>query len=197
VFSNGGDGEAMENTDPNRSKSSSESAPGAGPADGAIACGDALDAPLKAAQDELKRARDEQLRLLAEVDNQRKRMARDVDAARRNGAERVVATLLPVIDSLERGLAEGAADPARLRAGLELTLRLLGKALQDQGLAAVDPVGAPFDPEAHQAMSVVEAGPHEPGTVASVLQKGYRLNERLLRPALVAVAQEPSAPEDG
>src|SRR6187402_3048658 len=106
------------------------------------------------ARDALKAAKDEQLRLLAEMDNQRKRMQRDVEAARRYGVERVLTGLLPVVDSLERGLAEGVSDPAKLRAGMDLTLRQLYKALADQGLETVDPVGQAFDPEQHQAMSV-------------------------------------------
>ena len=148
-------------------------------------------------RDALKAAKEEQLRLLAEMDNQRKRMQRDVEAARRYGVERVLAGLLPVMDSLERGLSDAAADPAKLRNGVELTLRQLQKALSDQGLETVDPLGQAFDPEQHQAMSVVETGQFDPGTVASVMQKGYRLQDRLLRPALVVVAQEPPPPEDG
>ena len=156
----------------------------------------APDAELSATREALKSAKDEQLRLLAEMDNQRKRLQRDVDAARRYGVERLLTGLLPVVDSLERGLAEAAADPAKLRAGVELTLRQLQKVLADQGLETLDPAGHAFDPEQHQAMSVVETRQHEPGTVANVMQKGYRLQERLLRPALVVVAQEPGRPED-
>ena len=178
----------MENVDPSK-----ERAPAA-PQDANVAT--PIEAELNAMRDTLKSAKDEQLRLLAEMDNQRKRMQRDVESARRSGVERVLAGLLPVVDSLERGLSDGAADPAKLRAGVELTLRQLQKALSDQGLETVDPVGQAFDPEQHQAMSVVETGQFDPGTVASVMQKGYRLQERLLRPALVVVAQEPPPPED-
>ncbi len=180
----------MENTD-----ATGSSAPEVG---GGQRAADAdLEERFNVARDELKAAKDEQLRLLAEMDNQRKRMARDVEAARRYGAERLIHSLLPVIDSLERGLTEGSADPARLRPGMELTLKLLSKALADHGVVVLDPLGQAFDPQSHQAMSVVESGQHDPGSVAGVLQKGYRLNERLLRPALVAVAQEPPPPEDG
>ena len=177
----------MENIDPSKERAAaSPQNPEAAPAD--------LES--SALRDAVKAARDEQLRLLAEMDNQRKRMQRDVEAARRAGVERVLTGLLPVVDSLERGLADAVADPARLRAGVELTLRQLQKALSDQGLETLDPVGHAFDPEQHQAMSVVETGRFDPGTVASVMQKGYRLQDRLLRPALVVVAQEPPPPED-
>jgi molecular chaperone GrpE len=176
-------GTVMENVDPSK--------------DGAPAPEDTpFEAEMNALRDSLKAAKDEQLRLLAEMDNQRKRMQRDVEAARRYGVERVLSALLPVVDSLERGLSDSAGDPGKLRAGVELTLRQLQKALSDQGLETVDPVGQAFDPEQHQAMSVVETGQFDPGTVASVMQKGYRLQDRLLRPALVVVAQEPLPPED-
>ena len=177
----------MENVDPSK-----ERAPAAAPDAEATPA----EAELSTMRGAVKAAKDEQLRLLAEMDNQRKRMQRDVDAARRYGVERVLAALLPVVDSLERGLADAAADPAKLRGGVELTLRQLQKALSDQGLETVDPVGQAFDPEQHQAMSVVETGQFDPGTVASVMQKGYRFQDRLLRPALVVVAQEPPPPED-
>lgn len=143
--------------------------------------------------DQLKAAREDQIRLLAEMDNQRKRLARDVESARKYGAERVLADLLPVADSLEAGLAADPSDAAKLHEGMELTLRMLAKALDGNGLKAVDPVGQPFNPELHQAMTMVDSPDHAPGTVVTVFQKGYRLNDRLLRPALVAVAKEPSA----
>jgi molecular chaperone GrpE len=178
----------MENVDPSK-----ERAPAAPEQ---MQQGTPIEAELNTMRDALKSAKDEQLRLLAEMDNQRKRMQRDVEAARRYGAERVLTGLLPVVDSLERGLAEGASDPSKLRAGMDLTLRQLHKALADQGLETLDPVGQAFDPEQHQAMSVTETGQFDPGTVAGVMQKGYRLQDRLLRPALVVVAQEPPPPED-
>lgn len=147
-------------------------------------------------EEQLKAARDEQIRLLAEMDNQRKRLARDVESARKYAAERVLADLLPVADSLEAGLAADPSDAPKLHEGMELTLRMLAKALDGNGLKAIDPAGQPFNPELHQAMTMVETGEHAPGTVVTVFQKGYRLNDRLLRPALVAVAKEPPPPED-
>jgi molecular chaperone GrpE len=137
---------------------------------------------------ELATVRDEQVRLLAEMDNLRKRAARDVDAARRYGTERLLADLLPVADSLEAGLRAGGSDPAKLAEGIAATLRLLDKALERHGLECIEPQGVAFNPELHQAMSVVETTDVAAGTVVAVFQKGYRLNERLLRPAMVAVA---------
>ncbi|HET7842941.1 MAG TPA: nucleotide exchange factor GrpE [Xanthomonadales bacterium] len=149
-----------------------------------------------ALEEQLRGARDEQIRLLAEMENQRKRLARDVESARKYAAERVLADLLPVADSLEAGLAADPSDAAKLHEGMELTLRMLTKAMDSNGLKAVDPTGQPFNPELHQAMTMVETGEHAPGTVVTVFQKGYRLNDRVLRPALVAVAKEPSPPKD-
>jgi len=147
-------------------------------------------------ESQLKAAKDESLRLLAEMENQRKRLQRDVEAARKFGSEKLMGDLLPVADSLSRGLEVGGSDPAKLREGMEMTLRVLSKALESHGLTEVPAQGQAFNPEVHQAMSLVDAGPHAPGTVVGVLQKGYVLNDRLVRPALVAVAKEPAEPED-
>lgn len=144
----------------------------------------------------LQAAKEEQLRLLAEMDNQRKRLLRDLESARKYGTERLLSDLLPVADSLERGLIEAAADPDKLRAGMDLTLRLLSRALEGGGAVALDPRGELFNPQLHQAVTTVPSSEHEAGTVVNVLQKGYRFHERLLRPALVAVASDPLPPED-
>ncbi len=133
--------------------------------------------------------REEQLRERAELENQRKRMARDVEQARRFANERVLGDLLPVLDALERGLEATAADALRLREGTELTLKQLSKVIGDHGMEAVDPLGQAFDPEKHQAMSLVDAPQQPANCVVQVLQKGYLLHGRLLRPALVAVAK--------
>ena len=109
--------------------------------------------------------------------------------ARKFANERLLADMLPVIDNLERGLAADTGEAGGLRAGVELTLRELLRVVAAHGLLVVDPLAQPFDPERHQAMSMVDSSEHAAGTVVSVLQKGYVLNERLLRPALVNVAQ--------
>ena len=144
---------------------------------------------LEAAQAELKQLREESLRERAELENQRKRMARDIDMARKFANERLLGALLPVIDSLEAGLSVQADTAQHLREGMELTLKQLLKVAGDNGLVAVDPTGLPFDPEHHQAMSMVESATHAPGDVVQVYQKGWLLNDRLLRPALVVVAR--------
>ncbi|MFC0677892.1 nucleotide exchange factor GrpE [Lysobacter korlensis] len=144
---------------------------------------------LESMRAELARIREDSLRERAELDNQRKRLQRDVDLARRFANERLLGDLLPVIDSLEAGLAAAGNDTGPMREGMELTLRQLLKVAADNGLTAVDPAGKPFDPEHHQAMSMVESPAHPPGHVVQVYQKGWLLNERLLRPALVVVSR--------
>ena len=142
--------------------------------------------------EQVKAAREETLRVMAEMDNQRKRLQRDVDAARKYGTEKLLADLLPVCDGLEAGLrAEG--DPAKLREGMELTLRMLLKSAAAHGLQVIDPAGERFDPTVHQAVSMVDSPKHPPGMVVNVFQKGYGLNDRLLRPAMVAVSRDPAA----
>ncbi|HEY4529425.1 MAG TPA: nucleotide exchange factor GrpE [Luteimonas sp.] len=138
---------------------------------------------------EMQRMREDSLRERAELDNQRKRLARDVELARKFANERILADLLPVIDSLEAGLAAAGADASALREGMELTLRQLLKAAGDHGLKEVNPQGQAFNPEHHQAMSTVPSTDHPPGHVVQIYQKGWLLNERLLRPALVVVSQ--------
>ena len=134
--------------------------------------------------------REEALRERVELDNQRKRLARDVDQARRFANEKLLSQLLPVLDSLDAGLLAASAETGPLKDGLELTLRQLLKVGADNGMVQVDPQGQAFDPEWHQAISQVPAPGSAPGTVVQVFQKGYALNDRLLRPALVVVAAE-------
>ena len=133
--------------------------------------------------------KEEALRERAELDNQRKRLARDVDVARNFANERLLSELLPVFDSLDAGLKAGGQDNGALRAGLELTLKQLLKVAADNGLEQVDPHGTAFDPDRHQAISQSDEPGVAPGTVTQVFQKGYLLNGRLLRPALVVVAR--------
>jgi len=132
------------------------------------------------------------LRAVAEADNARKRAQRDIEAAGRFGAERLAADLVEVADSLELGIAAGAgADAARLIEGMEATWRLLLKAFERAGVTIVDPPGQPFNPELHEAMTTQESAESPPGTVLAVIQKGYTLNGRLLRPARVIVSRAP------
>ena len=145
---------------------------------------------LEALRAELEQLKAQSLVERADLENQRKRIAREIEAARKFANERLLADLLPVFDSLDAGLAAAGADAGALRDGLELTYRQLLKVAGDNGLSVVDPTGAAFNPEHHQAISQVDAGDAVPGSVVQVFQKGYLLNGRLLRPAMVVVARE-------
>ncbi len=132
------------------------------------------------------------LRAVAELDNVRKRAQRDIEAANRYGLEKFAAELLPVKDSLEAALENaGKADPGSLREGQAATLLLLSRALERLGVKVIDPAGEPFDPARHEAMMTEESRTAEPDSVLRVVQSGYELNGRLLRPARVIVARAP------
>ncbi|MCW8807245.1 MAG: nucleotide exchange factor GrpE [Rhodanobacter sp.] len=144
-------------------------------------------AELEASNAEL---RETVLREHAELENQRRRLHRDLEQARRFANERLLNELLPVYDGLEGGLATEGGDLASMREGISLTLKSLLKVAENHGMLQIDPIGKPLDPERHHAVSMVDAPGTAPGTVVTVLQKGYVLNDRLLRPALVAVAKD-------
>jgi molecular chaperone GrpE len=134
------------------------------------------------------------LRAVAELDNVRKRALRDIEAANRYGLEKFAAELLPVQDSLELAVQNaGRGDARSLAQGQEATLKLLAKALERLGVVAIDPLGEPFDPARHEAMMAQESTTAEPNSVLQVVQPGYELNGRLLRPARVIVAKAPGA----
>lgn len=136
------------------------------------------------------------LRAVAELENFRKRAARDLENSRRYAIERFAGELLGVADSLEMGIAAGeAADAASLLEGKQATLKQLRKVLGDFGVEEIDPRGERFDPEYHEAMTMQPSAEAEPGSVLTVIQKGYRINGRLLRPARVIVAAEPQSGE--
>jgi len=142
------------------------------------------------------------LRARAEVANLQRRSERELENAHKYGLERFAKELLPVIDSLELGLQAASGndtDPVKVREGLELTLKMLSSAVERFGLQAVDPQGERFDPQFHQAMSTQHAADAAPNTVLTVYQKGYVLNDRLIRPAMVVVASADSggAPDSG
>jgi len=134
---------------------------------------------------------DRYLRTAAELENVRKRAARDVENAHRFALERFGKELLAVKDSLEMGLATGEnASVESLLEGKEATLKILTGTLQQFGIEEIDPAGEPFDPEFHEAISMQPSEDVEPGSVVTVVQKGYSLNGRLLRPAMVVVAAD-------
>jgi molecular chaperone GrpE len=149
-----------------------------------------LSRQLAEAETSLAGMRETLLRERADLENQRKRMQRDLEQSLKFANEKLLRDLLPVYDGLESGLAVETADMASMREGLNLTLKSLLKIAESNGLQQVDPLGEQLDPERHHAVSMVEAPGKAPGTVVSVMQKGYVLNGRLLRPALVAVAKE-------
>ncbi|OOG56418.1 nucleotide exchange factor GrpE [Rhodanobacter sp. C03] len=177
----------MQNNDPQ----SHDEAFGQSAADEAVAADlaalQARVAELEASNAEL---RETVLREKAEIENQRRRLHRDVEQARRFANEKLLNELLPVYDGLESGLAVESADVASMREGISLTLKSLLKVAENNGMAQIDPLGQPLDPDRHHAVSLVDAPGKAAGTVVSVLQKGYVLNDRLLRPALVAVAKD-------
>ena len=146
------------------------------------------DDELEALRGELEQLQAQSLLERADLENQRKRIAREIDSARKFANERLLGDLLPVFDSLDAGLAAAGTESSPLRDGLELTYKQLLKVAGDNGLSVLDPIGEGFNPEHHQAISQVQAPGVAADCVAQVFQKGYLLNGRLLRPALVVVA---------
>lgn len=139
------------------------------------------------------------LRLQAEIDNLHKRAQRDLENAHKYGLEKFANALLPVRDSLEMGIAAATqgqnVDPAKLIEGSDLTLKMLAGVLEKFGIAEVNPQGEPFNPQFHEAMSIQPREDVAPNTVVMVVQKGYLLNDRLIRPAMVIVSK--AAPGSG
>lgn len=152
---------------------------------------DAVD-ELAKLQEELIAAKDQSLRTQAEMQNLRRRSERDVENAHKYALEKFVGELLPVVDNLERALQAIDQNDESLKAlteGVELTLKSFQDVLVRYKVEPIDPKGQPFDPEFHQAMSMLEMPEEEPNTVVDVFQKGYTLNGRLVRPAMVVVAK--------
>ena len=148
---------------------------------------------LKAEVEELEKQnivlKDQMLRTQAEAENFRKRMRREKDEFARFAREGFVRDLLPVKDNLERALLHANEDPESIVAGVKLTLEQFDSTFKNMGVECVDCQGQAFDPELHEAMNQVESDEHKPNTVVGELQKGYQLNGRLLRPAMVTVAK--------
>jgi len=135
---------------------------------------------------------DRVLRMQADMENTRKRLITDADNARKFGQKNLIEELLPIADSLQMGLAsaqEEGASIEKIVEGYELTSKMLTQMLEKFNVIAIDPVGEKFNPEHHQAMSMIESADEASNTVVSVMQKGYTLNDRLVRPALVIVAK--------
>lgn len=153
-----------------------------------------LQALLADAEARAEAAKDAQLRAAAELENTRRRLEREASSTLKYAAEKLLGELLAVADSLELGLkaADGAEGPAKaMGEGMQLTYRQLMSVLEKNGVRQIDPAGQPFNPDFHQAMTMVESADIPANHVLSVMQKGYSLHERLLRPAMVVVARAP------
>ena len=152
-----------------------------------------LESELHTAQLSAVEARQDMLRMQADMDNLRKRLVREHEKTRLRTLERFMNDLLPVRDSLERGL-EAASDPAAtveaLIEGKQLIMKMLSKAMGDHGLKTIDPVGETFDPEKHEALTMLTSDQHDENTVIDVIEKGYQLHNRLIRPAKVVVSRK-------
>jgi molecular chaperone GrpE len=158
-----------------------------------------LEAAVAKLEQEKKDNWDKYLRAAADLENHRRRAKRDLDDARAEARTRVLKEMLPVVDNMERGLthAEESAQGGDLAAivdGIRLVLRQFLTAFERSDVTPVEAAGQPFDPNLHEAISQQETDAQPPGTVVQVLQRGYKLGDRLLRPALVVVAKAPPAP---
>jgi molecular chaperone GrpE len=132
------------------------------------------------------------VRSQAEMENAKRRADKNIENAHKFGLEKFAVELLAVKDSLELGLSVEDSDAEKLKEGTELTLKMLTQALEKFSIMEVNPLGEVFDPNLHQAMSMQESAEHKPNTVIAVMQKGYLLNDRLLRPAMVMVSKASS-----
>ena len=156
--------------------------------------GDDLNARVLDLEEQLAAAKDQSLRVAAELQNVRRRAEQDIEKAHKFALEKFSGDLLPVVDTLERALEMSSPDDEAIkpmREGIELTLKMFHDTLKRYNLEPVDPHGEPFNPEHHQAMAMEESVHLEPGSVVKVFQKGYLLNGRLLRPAMVVVSKAP------
>ena len=156
-----------------------------------------LRAELDKAKHEAHESKDRYLRLYAETENFKKRMSRDVIEQGKYANENLIKELIPVLDNLERAISHSESAPGGqggegLVEGVKMVAKQLYDVLAKFGVTQVESVGKPFDPNKQQAMMHVETAEHEPGTVVEEFQKGYFLNDRILRPAMVTVAKPPS-----
>ncbi|OGV38457.1 MAG: nucleotide exchange factor GrpE [Legionellales bacterium RIFCSPHIGHO2_12_FULL_42_9] len=151
---------------------------------------EALEEKLTLAEQKAHETWEKLVRMTAEVDNVRRRAARDVEAAHRYGLEKLITSLLPVLDSLEQAiqLVDRQTHPAMFE-GLQLTMKLFLSTLEKQDVCQLDPVGEPFNPQEHEVMSMMESPHLPPNSVLTVFQKGYRLAERIIRPARVIIVK--------
>ena len=159
-----------------------------------------LQAKLTEAEAQAQENWEKLLRVNAEMDNLRRRTERELENAHKYALERFAQELLAVRDSLEMGVAAAEQEEAsveKIKEGTELTLKMLESAMDKFNIQPIEPMGEPFNPELHQAMSMVEMPDKAPNTVINVMQKGYLLNDRLIRPAMVMVSKAPAADDKG
>ncbi len=149
---------------------------------------DSLEAQLEYAQAKATENWDQYLRSKAEIDNLRRRNIKDVENAHKYGIEKFVNELLPILDAMGMGLAAEDASPESMREGMQMTLNMMDKMMEKLGIEEIDPLNEPFDAAKHQAMAL-QPSDAAPNTVIAVMQKGYALNERLIRPAMVMVSK--------
>ena len=156
---------------------------------------DAIQAEIESLNEQLIDAHEQALRATAEAQNARRRADQDVEKAHKFGQEKLVADLLPVVDNLERAIEAVDVNDENLKSileGIELTLKSFQDTLKRNNVEVLNPEGEPFDPQLHQAMTMVESAEAEPNSVLNVFQKGYTLHGRLVRPAMVVVSKAPS-----
>merc|ERR1712093_446924 len=154
-----------------------------------------LETALSEAQATIKEQREGVLRARADAENARRRADGEVEKARKFALERFAGELLPVIDNLERAIEMTDSEDEAVKPlleGVEMTHKTFLSTIEKFGLSLIDPQGETFNPDLHQAMSMQESADHEPNTVMAVMQKGYQINGRLLRPAMVMVSRAPS-----
>ena len=159
----------------------------------------ALEAELAAAQATIEGQKDGVLRARADMENAKRRAEAEIDKARKFALEKFAGELLPVIDNLERALQVADAENEAVKPlleGIEMTMKSFVSTVEKNGLTLVDPQGETFNPELHQAMSMQESADVAPNTVIAVMQKGYQINGRLLRPAMVMVSRAPDGGVD-
>ncbi len=156
---------------------------------------DSLESQLEDAQAKASENWNQYLRAKAEMDNLRRRNIKDVENAHKFGLEKFATEMLPVLDGIGMGLAVEDASAESLREGMELTMSMLEKMMEKLGIEEIDPINEKFDAAKHQAMSMQPNAEVEPNTVIAVMQKGYSLNERLIRPAMVMVSKAVEAEE--
>ncbi|NOY62167.1 MAG: nucleotide exchange factor GrpE [Gammaproteobacteria bacterium] len=184
--------DAQEATTAKQTQNFTEDAAGEESGDTAKPSAEELLLALQEQQRKTAESMDQAIRARAEVENMRRRTERDVANAHKYALEKFALELLPIIDSLELGLAAVPSDEeatTSVREGMELTLKMFQTALEKFSVSVINPQGESFNPEHHQAMSMQVSTDVEPNTVLAVAQKGYLLNERLLRPAMVVVSQ--------